>query len=287
MTPRVFLVTGATSGIGKAIAFDLARTGEIVLLVARDADKLNATHQQIMLEIQNPNVQFLTCDLSSFGAIRNFVIHLQSKFDKLDVLINNAAVVTRERKVSIDGNEMMFATNHLGPFLLTNLLFDLLKVSGSARILNITAPSTMQINFADLQSQEKFKYLDVFGATKMMNLLFAFELARRLEGTGMTSNAVHPGLARSGLMHESSGILRLLTWSASSRPERLSEDIARLAILPEFADLNGKFMHKSKEIKPSPYALNPQVQKHLWDVSLELTRLTQSTTEKDPVSENG
>lgn len=285
MNPRVFLVTGATSGIGKAIAFDLAKTGEIVLLVARDSEKLNATHQQIMREIQNPNVQFLTCDLSSIGAIRNFVIHLQSKFEKVDVLINNAAVVTRERQVSIDGHEMMFATNHLGPFLLTNLLFHLLSVSGSARILNITAPSTNQINFTDLQSLENFKYLDVFGATKMMNLLFTFELARRLEGTGITCNAVHPGLARSGLMHESSGILRLLSWTSSVSPERLSKDIVRLAILPEFADLNGKLMHKGKEIKPAPYALNEQVQKHLWQVSLELTGLTQKAEETNTTNE--
>jgi NAD(P)-dependent dehydrogenase (short-subunit alcohol dehydrogenase family) len=279
MDPRVFLVTGATSGIGKAIAFDLAKTGEIVLLVARNPDKLNAVHEEIMHEIQNPNVQFLTCDLSSIGAIQNFVIHLKSKFDRVDVLINNAAVVTRERKTSIDGHEMMFATNHLGPFLLTNLLFDLLKASGAARIFNITAPSTTKINFSDLQSKETFKYLDVFGATKMMNLLFTFELARRLEGTGMTCNAIHPGLARSGLMHETSGILRLLAWSASVSPEKLSKHIVQLAIMPEFKDLNGKFMHKGKEIKPPEYALDRQVQKQLWDVSLELAGLTQNKQE--------
>jgi NAD(P)-dependent dehydrogenase (short-subunit alcohol dehydrogenase family) len=282
MDPRVFLITGATSGIGKAIAFDLAKTGEVVLLVARNPDKLNAVHQEIMHEIQNPNVQFLTCDLSSIGSIQNFVIHLQSKYNKVDVLINNAAVVTRERKNSIDGHEMMFATNHLGPFLLTNLLFDMLKASDAARILNITAPSTTKINFDDLQSRETFKYLDVFGATKMMNLLFTFELARRLEGTAMTCNAVHPGLARSGLMHESSGILRLLAWSASVSPERLSKEIARLAILPEFKDLNGKFMHKGKEIKAPPYALDRKVQKQLWDVSLELAGLAKSTEEEVP-----
>ncbi len=146
------------------------------------------------MEIQNPNVDVLICDLSSIGSIKSFVSHLRSKYPKIDVLVNNAAVVKRKRKTNVDGYELMFVTNHLAPFLLTHLLLDPLMASGSARILNITAPSTTKPNFEDLQSTESFKYLNVFGATKMMNLLFTFELARRLEGTGVTANAVHPGL---------------------------------------------------------------------------------------------
>src|SRR5688572_14765157 len=153
MSKRVFLVTGATSGIGKALGFDLAKTGETVLLTARDQERRNAVHEEIMSEIQNPNVELLSCDLSSFGSIKNFAAFVKSKYPKIDVLINNAAVVKRERTVSIDGHEMMFATNHLGPFLLTNLLLDHLtvraaqhggtpvrdgKAGSSARILNIT-----------------------------------------------------------------------------------------------------------------------------------------------------
>lgn len=273
MSQRVFLVTGATSGIGKAIAFELAKTGETVLLVARDQEKRNIVYEEIMTGIQNPNVDALTCDLSSIGSIKNFAAHLKSKYPKIDVLINNAATVKRERKTNVDGYEMMFVTNHLGPFLLTHLLLDSLKASGSARILNITAPSTVKPNFEDLQSKESFKYLNVFGATKMMNLLFTFELARRLEGTGVTANAVHPGLARSSLMNESPAIMRWLLWLASAPPQRVALDIVRLAILPEFEKVNGKFMHKGEEMEAPEYAHDHEAQKKLWDISLELAGL--------------
>jgi len=279
MSDRVFLVTGATSGIGKAIAFELAKTGETVLLVAHDQEKRNLVYEEIMTERQNPNVDAFVCDLSSIGSIKNFASHLKSKYPKIDVLINNAAVVKRERKTNVDGYELMFVTNHLGPFLLTHLLLDSLKASGSARILNITAPSTTEPNFDDLQSKESFKYLNVFGATKMMNMLFTFELAHRLEGTGVTANAVYPGLARSSLMQESPAIMRWLLWLTSAPPQQVAMDIVRLAILPEFEKVNGKFLHKGKEIKAPSYAYNGEAQKKLWDVSLELAGLSK---EADP-----
>jgi NAD(P)-dependent dehydrogenase (short-subunit alcohol dehydrogenase family) len=271
MDKRVFLLTGATSGIGKALAFDLAKTGETVLLTARDQDRRNAVQEEIMTEIQNPNVELLSCDLSSFGAIKNFAAFVKSKYSKIDVLINNAAVLKRERTVSIDGHETMFATNHLGPFLLTHLLLDLLRASGPARILNITAPSNTKPNFEDLDSRESFNYLNVFGATKMMNLLFTFELARRLEGTGINANAIHPGLARSNLMKESNLFLRAMLQLISTSPQRAADHIARVALLPAFEKVNGKFLHKAKEIKAPAYAYDREAQRKLWDISLELT----------------
>ncbi len=277
MSKRVFLVTGATSGIGKALAFDLAKTGETVLLTARDQERRNMVHEEIMSEIQNPNVELLSCDLSSFGSIKNFAAFVKSKYPKIDVLINNAAVVKRERTVSIDGHEMMFATNHLGPFLLTNLLLDSLKASGSARILNITAPSSTKPNFEDLDSKESFNYLNVFGATKMMNLLFTFELARRLEGTGVTANAIHPGLARTHLMKESNFFIRWMLQLISAPPRRAADHMARMALLPQFEKINGKFLHKGKEMKAPAYAHDREAQKKLWDISLELTGFGKET----------
>jgi NAD(P)-dependent dehydrogenase (short-subunit alcohol dehydrogenase family) len=273
MDQRVFLVTGATSGIGKAVAFGLAKTGETVLLVARDQDRRNAVHDEIMSQVQNPNVELLTCDLSSLGSVRNFAAFIRSKYARIDVLVNDAAVVKRERLVSADGHEMMFATNHLGPFLLTNLLLDPLQASGAGRILNITAPSTVRPNFGDLQSRDSFRYLNVFGATKMMNLLFTFELARRLEGRGITANAIHPGLARSSLMNESPALMRWFVWLASAPPERVANDIVRVAILPEFEKVNGKFLHKTNEIKAPAYAHDRAAGQKLWEVSAELAGL--------------
>jgi NAD(P)-dependent dehydrogenase (short-subunit alcohol dehydrogenase family) len=273
MEKRVFLLTGATSGIGRALAFDLAKTGETVLLTARDQDRRNLVYEEIMSDVQNPNVEFLSCDLSSFGSIRNFAAFVRSKYQKIDVLINNAAVYKRERAVSADGHELMFATNHLGPFLLTSLLLDLLKEAGSARILNITAPSNVRPDFDDLNSRESFNSLTVFGATKMMNLLFTFELAGRLEGTGITANAIHPGLARSHLMHEAFPLVRWITWLASSSPQRAAGHIARVALLPEFKGLNGKFLHKGKQIKAPAYAYDQPARQKLWRASMELTGL--------------
>jgi len=280
MGKRIFLVTGATSGIGKALAFDLAKTGETVLLTARDQDRRNAVHEEIMTEIQNPNVELLSCDLSSFGSIKNFAAFVKSKYPKIDVLINNAAVLKRERTVSIDGHEMMFATNHLGPFLLTHLLLDLLRASGPARILNITAPSSTKPNFEDLDSRENFNYLNIFGATKMMNLLFTFELARRLEGTGVTANAIHPGLARSNLMKESNLFIRWMLQLISAPPRRAADHIARVALLPKFEKVNGKFLHKGKEIKAPAYAHDREAQRKLWDISLELTGLSKEAADE-------
>jgi NAD(P)-dependent dehydrogenase (short-subunit alcohol dehydrogenase family) len=205
------------------------------------------------------------------GSIRNFAAFVGSKYQKIDVLINNAAVVRRERAVSADGHELMFATNHLGPFLLTNLLRDLLQAAGPARILNITAPSTTEPNFKDLDGRESFNYLNAFGASKMMNLLFTFELARRIEGTGMTCNAIHPGLARSNLMREAAPFLRLFLWMVSASPQRAGDHIARVALLPGFAKLNGKFLHKGKEIRAPAYAHDREAQRKLWEISAEMT----------------
>jgi len=277
MDKRVFLLTGATSGIGKALAFDLAQTGETVLLTARDQDRRNLVYEEIMSHAQNPNVEFLTCDLSSFGSIRNFAAFVRERYQKIDVLINNASIYKRERTVSADGHELMFATNHLGPFLLTGLLLDLLREARSARILNVTAPSRTKPNFDDLDSRNGFNSRHVFGATRMMNLLFTFELARRLEGTNVTCNAIHPGLARSNLLNESNPIIRWFTWMISASPQRAADPIARAALLPQFAQVNGKFLFKGREIKAPDYAFNREAQVKLWETSLEMTGLDKET----------
>src|ERR1041384_1232747 len=200
MDGKISVITGATSGIGKALALDLAKTGESVVLVGRDADRGSAALKDVTLETGNPNIDLQLCDLSILSSVRNLAEILKSKYQKINILINNASVYKRKRVVTVDGFEEMFAANHLGPFLLTNLVLELLQAAvqadGSAHILNITAPSTTRLNFDDLQSEKIFNSLNAFGASKMANLLFTMELARRLENTGITVNAVHPGLVR-------------------------------------------------------------------------------------------
>jgi len=228
MTNKVFVVTGVTSGIGKALALSLAKTGENIILVARDAERGGQLEQAIRSQMQEPNIELVLSDLSSLSSVRNAAAVIKSKHENIDVLINNAAIYKQRREVSTDGFERMFVTNHLGPFRLTHLLLNPLMTSGSARILNMTAPSTVELDFDNLQGEKNFNSLRAFGATKMMNLLFTFELARRLENTGVTVNAIHPGLARSSLMNESGAITRFLLRLASAPAERVAVDIVRV-----------------------------------------------------------
>jgi NAD(P)-dependent dehydrogenase (short-subunit alcohol dehydrogenase family) len=277
MPNKVFVVTGATSGIGKALATDLAKTGETLVIVAREAGRGSAALKETMLATQNRNIDLQLCDLSILSSVRNLAEILKSRYEKIDVLINNASVYKKKRAVTVDGFEEMFAANHLGPFLLTNLLLEPLQAAvqanGSARVLNITAPSTIALNFDDLQGERNFNSLNAFGATKMANLLFTFELARRLENTGITVNAIHPGLARSGLMKEAFFLMRLFTRMASAPPEKVTGAILQAAVGPEFEKMTGKFLHNGKEIDAPAYARDRAAQQRLWEMSERLTGL--------------
>lgn len=271
MDSKIYVVTGATSGLGKAVAHELAKLGGTVVLVARDEARGARVQKEISAELENSNIDLQLCDLGNLSSVRNLATILNNRYDKIDVLVNNASVYKRTRSTTVDGYETMFATNHLGPFLLTYLLLDRLKASGSARIINITAPSTTHLNFQDLQGENQFVSLNAFGATKMANLLYTFELARRLQNSGVTVNAVHPGLVRSKLMTEAIAPLRLLTWLFSSPPERAAVHIARLATDTEFASTTGKFLHNGKEMAPDAFALDLDNQRRLWEVSEQLT----------------
>jgi NAD(P)-dependent dehydrogenase (short-subunit alcohol dehydrogenase family) len=278
MPNKVFVVTGATSGIGKALASGLAQTGETIVLVAREAGRGSAALQDITQETKNRNIDMQLCDLSIMSSVRNLAEILKSRYEKIDVLVNNASVYRRKRAVTVDGYEEMFAANHLGPFLLTNLLLEQLQAAvqatGSARILNITAPSTVPLDFDDLQAERTFNSLRTFGATKTANLLFTFELARRLENTGIKVNAIHPGLTRSGLMKEGFFLMRLFTRLASSPPEKVIGPIVQAATGPASEKTTGKFLHNGNEIEVPAPAQDRAAQQRLWEISESLTQLT-------------
>jgi NAD(P)-dependent dehydrogenase (short-subunit alcohol dehydrogenase family) len=278
MANKVFVVTGATSGIGKALAAELAKTAETIVIVAREAGRGSTALRELIRETKNRDIDMQLCDLSIMSSVRNLAEILKSRYEKVDVLVNNASVHRRKRAVTVDGYEEMFAANHLGPFLLTNLLLEHLQnavqTNGSARILNITAPSTVPLDFDDLQAERTFNSLKTFGATKTANLLFTFELARRLEHTGITVNAIHPGLARSGLMKEAFFPMRILTRLASSPPEKVVGPIVQAATAPEFEKTTGKFLHNGKEIEVPASALDRAAQQRLWEISESLSMLT-------------
>ena len=189
------------------------------------------------------------------------------------ILVHCAAIYTARRSVTAEGFETMMATNVFGPFLLTNLLLDPLRAARSGRVLVLSAPSTVRLDFDDLQAERTFRSLNVFGATKAADLLFTFELARRLQDTGVTANAVHPGLARTNLMQQAPAPLRWATRLVSAPPARAAAAIAPLALAPQFEGQTGRFFTDGHEIDAPPYTRDPQVARRFWDVAASLTGL--------------
>jgi NAD(P)-dependent dehydrogenase (short-subunit alcohol dehydrogenase family) len=268
MPNKVIVLTDATSGIGKALAVDLAKTGETVVIVAHDAEHGKAMMGDVQLAAPQANIDLQLSDLSILSSVRNLSEILKSKYPAIDVLINNASVYTKKRAVTVDGFEEMFAANYLGPFLLTNLLLEPLQAAaqtnGSARILNITAPSTIPLNFDDLQSERDFKASNAFNAARTAILVFTLELARRLENTGITVNAIH-----SESMNESFFLTRLFTRSS---PEKAAANVVQ-AVASEFEKNTGRVLEDGNELDVPAYARDRDAQQRLWEISEQLTGL--------------
>lgn len=275
---RTVLVTGSTSGIGRALAEALATAGATVGIVARDAARGETVRAEIGTATGASGIHPFVADLSSQVDVRRLAAEVADSFPRLDVLVHCAGTFIRRRTLTADGFETMFATNALAPFLLTNLLRDRLTDSAPARVLILAAPSTVKLDFDDLQAERRFRALTAFGASKAADLLFTFELARRLEGTGVTANAVHPGLVRTRLMRQAPAPLRWATWLVSAPPTRAAEAITPLALAPEFEGRTSRFFKAGREIEPPPYTRDPDVARRLWDVSTTLTKLNEGAT---------
>jgi NAD(P)-dependent dehydrogenase (short-subunit alcohol dehydrogenase family) len=276
LSGKVALVTGATGSIGAAAALGLARLGMTVVIVARDQAKGESAVAALRNDSRSHTVELLLGDLSSLSSVRELAESFCARHLRLHFLLNNAAVFKSTRTVSADGFEMMFATNHLGPFLLTNLLLDVLQAGAPSMVLNVTAPSTVVLNFDDLQGERRFNALNAFGATKMANLLSTFALAQRLSGTNVVVNAYHPGIVRSNLMREAAfpmnimiGLLNRLT---AAPPERAAEGIAQLAVNVA-GGATGQFFRGAQPLAPPAYALRQDAQERLWEISAGLTGL--------------
>jgi NAD(P)-dependent dehydrogenase (short-subunit alcohol dehydrogenase family) len=273
---RTALVTGGTSGIGRAVAEVLAAAGLNVVLLARDEARGEATRAEIATTTGNDRISVVRGDLGDLASIRQATLTIEQTHPRLDILVNCAGVYTPKRTVTPGGFETMFATNLLGPFLLTNLLLPQLEAAGSARVLVISAPSGTKLDFDDLQGERRFRSLTNFGASKAADLLFTFELARRLDGTGVTANAIHPGLVRTGLMTGAPALIRWAVWPFSGSPESASKTIVPLALDPAFEGRSGQFFHHAKAIDPPKSTRDPVVARRLWDVAAELTGFEQS-----------
>jgi len=267
----VVVITGATGAIGGATAELLARRGARLLLLGRSSERLDAMVERLDRE---KRVSSVDVDLASMSSVRGAARQVFREVPHVDVLVNAAAVYTSEYQETDDGFELMLATNHLGPFLLTNLLRD--RLAGGGRVITVTAPSSTRVDMEQLMSRERFRSLRTFGATKASNLMFTFELARRAKRWDVRAYACHPGLVRSDLMREASRPLRWLSRLASRSPKRAGEDLAELATSPAFASMTGWLFKGGRRIDPPKSTLDIEAQRRLWERSAELVELEQA-----------
>ncbi|MGZ4127712.1 MAG: SDR family NAD(P)-dependent oxidoreductase [Actinomycetota bacterium] len=259
-----YVVTGATRGIGRALVSALVADGAHLILLARDPERGRAVLDEV-----GPDHELIVCDLSVMDSVREAAAEIISRHASLVGLINCAAVFTRTRKSTPDGSELMFATNHLGPFLLTNLLLPALRSGAPSRILTVSAPATSKVEFDDLQGERRFSALNAFGVTKVCNLMFTFELARRLQGSGVTADAIHPGIARTELMREQSFPLGLITRVFGKPPEQAVRGIVR-ALEEPGVDGQGRLLKNGQPMRSPKGSTDPDSWQRLWAESERL-----------------
>jgi len=276
---KTALVTGATSGIGFHTALGLAREGAHVILGGRDEERARKSVEVIRRETEAPRIDYLIADMSSMAGVRSFAEQILNQYSRLDILVNNVGGLFLTRQISEDGYEKTFALNHLSYFLLTELLKDLLIASAPARIVNVssTAHQNSQIDFEDLHSTRRYRGMTAYGQSKLANLLFTYELARRLADTSVTANALHPGFVRTALgMKNSNPVLAALIWlvfRAGMSPERGARTSLLLASSPELEEVTGKYYSAGNQVRSSRMSYDKAAAARLWDLSEELTGL--------------
>jgi NAD(P)-dependent dehydrogenase (short-subunit alcohol dehydrogenase family) len=275
MKGKVVLVTGASSGIGLETARGLAAQGATVVLLVRSRARGEAAITEIRRTVPDASLHLVLADLYAMAEVRRAAADFRSRWDRLDVLVHNAGLIHSTRELTVDGFERTFALNHLAPFLLTYELRELLQRSAPARVVTVAslAHKWGALDFDDLQAERGFKEMTAYGNSKLCNILFSNELARKMAGTGVTSNSLHPGTVRTNF-GQSGGFL--LRWGVKiAAPFFLSaaggaRTSIYLASSPEVEGVTGKYFERCKEATPRRAALSPEVAKRLWDVSAKL-----------------
>lgn len=276
MRGKVCIVTGSNSGIGKVTARVLAMRGATVVMICRNPDKANPVLEEIKTGSGNDKVELLLADLSKMGDIRSVAEEFKKKYDRLDVLINNAGVIVSKRTLTEDGYETTFAVSHLAPFLLTHELLDILKASAPSRVINVSSEGHRlgTINFNNLQGEKFYNFMLAYGSAKLAEIMFTYEMAGRIDGSGVDVNALHPGGIASNFGIKSGGLVGLSM--KLSRPFLISsEKGARtslyLATSPEVEGTSGKYFNKSRAVKSSKKSYNKKTSEKLWDITAGLT----------------
>lgn len=279
MKGRVVLITGATSGIGKVTALELARMGATVVVASRNPEKCKTTVQEIEEKTGNPSVEYLVADLSVMAEVRKLAAEFKQRYKHLHVLVNNVGGIFSKRYETPDGFEYTFALDHLGYFLLTNLLLDILKQSAPSRIVNVSSGihRAAKIHFDDLGLAKGYSAFKSYGQSKLANVLFTYELARRLKETGVTVNVMSPGMTATGFGLNNPGFLGAVTRFSNAlwgrRPEKGAETLVYLATSPEVEGVTGRYFEDKTSLPSSKTSYDENTARRLWQVSEEMTGL--------------
>lgn len=283
MRGKRVLITGATNGIGKAAALALAKMGAEVIIVGRDATKTGVVMRELASASGSSQHDFLLADLSSCDDIRAIAAEFCSRHDRLDVLLNNAGAAFSQFQASVDGYEMTFALNHISYYLLTMLLLDTLQATaneqGEARIVNVSSSAHFSarsgVGLDKLQDAAVSPGFRAYSESKLANVLFTYELARRLEGSGITVNALHPGFVNTGFGHNMQGIMglavKLLQKLIARTPEKGAETLVHLASSSELTGVTGKYWKDKQQIPSSEISYDLEQQRRLWEFSAAIT----------------
>ena len=278
MEGKTCLITGGSDGIGYFTARELAQMGASVVIADQNATKTPTAVARIIEETGNRSVRYLLADLSSQGEVRSLADRIKTQVPRLDVLVNNAGAVFLSSRRSVDGIEMTFALNHLGYFLLTTLLLDLLKDSAPARIVNVSSSyhaSAGNFSLEDLPNPERSGGHRAYARSKLCNILFTYELARRLEGSGVTVNALHPGLVRTSIIARNNGfvgrVLSFFVGALGTDALKGAETLIHLATSPEGGRFTGKYFVDRRTAPSSALSYDPGLASDLWELSERLT----------------
>jgi NAD(P)-dependent dehydrogenase (short-subunit alcohol dehydrogenase family) len=278
MGGKTVLITGGTSGIGKAAAVALAAMDANVVVVGRNQERGEAAVEEISARSRNESVELLLADLSVQSEVRGLAQELRERHDRIDLLINNAGLVQSKRTETPDGIETTLAINHLAPFLLTNLLLEWLEMSAPSRVITVSSEAQRwgKMDFEDMQSRRKYRGFPVYGRTKLANIMFTYELAERLNGTGVTANCLHPGSVGTNFGQNNRGPMALFfrTFKPFMRSaEQGADTLIWLASSPEVNGVSGKYFSDRKEIEAKNVAYDPAARRRLSEISEGLTGL--------------
>ncbi len=270
---KVMCITGATDGIGKTAALELAKAGCTLALVGRNPEKGNRVLDEIVSDSGNENIRFHICDLSLMEAVRKLAKELQTDYNRLDVLLNNAGAYFSEFEKTDEGFERTFALNHLSYFLLTDLLLDILEKTGNARIVNVASDAHQgaELSFENLQGFDGYKGWPAYCKSKLANIMYTYELDRRISGKGITANSLHPGFVDTNFGNNNTGTVRVGLNAAKKvgaiSPEKGALTSIYLASSPEVEGVSGKYFYKCKQKNSNKASYVKSDQEKLWQIT--------------------